>query len=379
MPTARVIKGWLLQPPTYPGRSVDYLWEQPSGAELLEHLRPEAELPSVGRSRFVGPLRQKNAHWLVYRNFIRQALSNFQAALNVENRSASLLYYYAMLNLAKAELLTVSSSSVQGFVFHGLRFNVSGAKTVFADYLTVSDGVFRMLYERRTGFPLPVGTRLPVKRLIARIPEIGEQVARLTSTTPEVIGIIHLVAFDDANAWILLALDRAGALEADTVTGRYFRRYFRKVDAPREWRDKFAVSRRALTMEFYESIAAFPFVPGDEVSRQAALRNAITHTSSVKDVLGLSTDAMFDAWLSPSLYKTRMLPMPPAMARYAVTFYASSLVRYRPSMFDTQAYPEQAYLFDALARECAIPMLKDTLSALTGTDYYFLPEAGWRV
>src|SRR5207248_2257086 len=100
---------------------------------------------------------------------------------------------------------------------------------------------------------------------------------------------------------------------------------------------------------------------------------------SAKDVLGLSTISMFDAVFSPSLYKTRMFAMPPALARYLVAYYASSLVRYRPSMFDSQVAPEQAYLFDAISRECAVPMLIDTISALTDTDYFFLPNGALRL
>jgi hypothetical protein len=43
-------------------------------------------------------------------------------------------------------------------------------------------------------------------------------------------------------------------------------------------------------------------------------------------------------------------------------------------MFDTQVFPDQAYLFDALARECAAPMLIDTLAALTDMDLVFVPQ-----
>lgn len=71
--------------------------------------------------------------------------------------------------------------------------------------------------------------------------------------------------------------------------------------------------------------------------------------------------------------------MPPSMARYAVTYYASSLVRYKPSVFDFQLFPEQALLFDAIAIECALPMLKDTFSALEGKVHLFADATTLRV
>jgi hypothetical protein len=68
--------------------------------------------------------------------------------------------------------------------------------------------------------------------------------------------------------------------------------------------------------------------------------------------------------------------MPASLARYALMFYASSLVRYRPAMFDAQLFPEQAYLFDAIARECVLPILVDTLSMFEGKPQLFNSDHG---
>jgi hypothetical protein len=317
--------------------------------------------------------------WLDYRNFLRQAISNFRVALNVENRSASLLYYYAMLNFAKAELLAVQPAAVRGYIRHGLQFSVTKAKTVEGDYLTVADGVFPMLYERRTGYAIAVGTRLPVKRLLSHIPEIGEQVRTLGVSTADVTGLLQLIAHNGAEAWAVLALMSDLHVDGETASARHFRRFFRKVDAPPNWKERFGISRRWLSMQFYESIATFPFAPSDDLSMNAAMKQAADNTWSIHELLGLTTSGMCDAWLSPSLYKSKLLPMPPALARYSLAFYASSLVRYRPSMFDLQVFPKQAYLFDAIARECAVPMLLDTFSALTGVDNIFISEDGLRL
>jgi hypothetical protein len=365
---------WILRPVVAPGRPVAYAFEKPDGVNLLERLRREAELQSIGRTRFVGTLAQRNRLWLAYRNYLRQAISNFRAALTVDNRSASLLYYYAMLNFAKAELLRVRPAAVQGFVAHGLSFNGTNARTIGGDSLTVRDGVFRILYEQRTGYTLPPNARLPVKRLLSNIPEIADQVDALTPVKSSVAGVLQLIAVDNATAWPLLAVTVDAGLEENTASGRYFRRVFRRVDTPRNWRDHFGVSRRWGGFDFYESITRFPFNPGDDQGMTNAVNQAADHTWSVKDLLGLTTDSVLDAHLAPSLYRTRMLPMPPSIARYAMAFYASSLVRYRPAMFDTQVFPDQAYLFDALARESAVPMLIDTIAALTDTDLVFVPQ-----
>lgn len=354
MPPARHFNRWILQPPRAPGRAGVFVFERPTGTALLEHLRTEAELQAIGRSRFVGTLKQRNALWLSYRSFLRQAISNFRVALSVDNRSASLLYYYAMLNFAKAELLITRPAAVQGFVSHGLSFNVTNAKTIAGDSLTVRDGVFRLLFEERTGYSLPVGTRIPVTRLLTHIPEIGQQLGKVEAGKTDVHGLVHLIALDGAAAWTLLAVEPEFDMLASDATKRYFQRVFQPVDTPPDWRDRLGVSRRWRTMLFFESIATFPYAANNEGSATAATVRAADNTWEIKDLLEHSSSGMYDGWLTPSLYKTRMLPMPPSLARYAMAFYASSLVRYRPSMFDPQVAPEQAYLFRRRrARDCA--------------------------
>jgi hypothetical protein len=106
---------------------------------------------------------------------------------------------------------------------------------------------------------------------------------------------------------------------------------------------------------------------------------AQTITWEISNILSRTTHESFDAWVTPSLYSRDFIPMPASLARYALMYYASSLVRYRPSMLDPQLFPEQSYLFDAIARECAIPMLIDTLSELEGQDQIFIAPGAYRL
>ena len=379
MVTARPIAEAFTRPLCDPSTPLSALFDRPTVPSVLEILRADAELPSIGRTRFSGTLSQRNALWRDYRNYLRQAISNYQAALGVDNRSASLLYYYAMLNFAKAELLSVTPSAVRGRVSHGLSFDPTRAKTVRGDSLIVQNGVFRMLYQHRTGYQLPVGTQLPIRRLLARIPEIEQQLTSIGMGPVAVCGVLFLLATDGSASWSMLGLENDQHVGPTTASGRLFARLFSRVDAPPEWQRHFSMSRRyGPWPAFYESRATFPHsgvgTPSADVATLAAHANAW----SARDILETATTGTFDAWLSPSLFRTTMLPMPPSLARYAVTYYASSLVRYRPSMFDPQISPQYAYLFDALARECAVPMLTDTLLALTKRLRFFMPDGAFR-
>jgi hypothetical protein len=171
---ARTCVSWLLQPPIDLDRRWHRVSEPPSFDLLLEMLTAYAEIPKVGKKRFSGKQVEINRLWLSFRNFMRQGLSNFEAAQKVPNRSSSLLQYYAALNFAKAELLAPLGPGrlVDVFVGHGLSFNPTNAKTVAGDHLTVKNGVFKMLYEHRVGRPIAVGRLLPIRRLLSRLSEL---------------------------------------------------------------------------------------------------------------------------------------------------------------------------------------------------------------
>lgn len=339
-------------------------------------MRRHAEIAEVGRGRFSGNLAAKNRLWLQYRNFLRQALSNFEAAVTVGNRSASLLYYYAMLNFAKAELLDTNSVQIANVrIGHGLSFSPVSAQTVAGDTLKVTDGLFPLLYERRTGRTLPHGLKLPIKRLLANIPEIAQQLEDAHLGCCKVAGLYQMLAMDATDSWTILAIDSNEFHGNGSSTAKLLFRHFREISQPQHWRDHFGLSRRFLRpLKFLESIATVPLHNGYDLDTPKTLGL----TWLIKDLIGLRTDENFDAWFVPFAYKSKQIVMPPSLARYAITYYASSLVRYKPSVFDVQLYPEQAYLFDAIARECALPMLIDTFSALEGRDQLFYATASLR-
>lgn len=65
------------------------------------------------------------------------------------------------------------------------------------------------------------------------------------------------------------------------------------------------------------------------------------------------------------------LPLPASIARYILSYYGSSLVRYKPEVFNNVSKYETSYLFDALARETPTPMLQDALSGLRDSRQVF--------
>jgi hypothetical protein len=369
---------WLLRAPCDPSISYATIFDEPTPEAALQRLRPEMEIPDAGRALFQGSLRERNRLWGAFSNYARQGRAQFNAGNQIPNRLASLLYYYALLNFAKAELVTTQPNLIIGQrLGHGLSYNPETARTIRGDYVTVTaDGVFPKLYEKRTGRTLSAGTRIPVRRVLARIPEIVSQLndVGLGPGTPS--GLLQLIATDESRVWIVLAL--AGDEFMDYAsTWSQLRRALVEVDPPRGWHEHFGISRRSrLQFRFLEL--------REKVEIQDDMAEAIRRAqamawAAIRDFTELSSMKMFDAWLCPSLYKRRMLPMIPSLARYVTIFYASSIVRYRPSMFDSTSYPDNAYIFDAVARECSETVLFDVLSGIKSIGHEFVGRDSYRV
>jgi hypothetical protein len=205
--------------------------------------------------------------------------------------------------------------------------------------------------------------------------EIGSQLEECAMGTSAVRGLYHMVAVNESGAWPLLL--SFSDLQFNSSTTRLFNKYFEAVQMPHVlWRDHFGISRRSnVVPRFYQSM---DMVPNPSPGRFDA-RKVSALTWRVHDILSPSTSGFIDGLITPSIYGARMLPMPASLARYATMFYASSLVRYRPSIFDNQKFPQHAYLFDAIARECALPILIDTLIGIEGEPQLFYAEDSLRL
>jgi hypothetical protein len=343
---------------------------------MLDQLRL---VPAQARSLFPRPLANQNRLWREFSNYIRQAAAYWAGAAGTPGSSSALLYYYAFLNLAKAELLTVVPSQIEGAaIHHGLRYNPTRGKSISGDTLTVSNGVFPLLYEHRTGIPLPAGSRLNVGRLLSCVPEIGLELESTGLGLAETLVGYHTIALDDTKAWVLVGTFRTRFLaESSHVTTRRIFRHFDLFSSNenyelRRWRDIFGLSRRLSTsLLVLQSKETFGLRQTDGTTHPD-VDAAVNH---LRKVLGPYVcdplDSPADLVFCPSLLKSREVPMPAPLARYALMFYVSSLVRYKPSALDPVRQAKAAWLFDSFATEAPRRLLADAVSGMLRRPVFF--------
>jgi hypothetical protein len=335
-----------------------------------------AQRPDKGRALFSPPLANQNRLWREFSNYVRQAKAYWDAAQLTAGSSAALLYYYAFLNLAKAELLTTRPADIYGQrVQHGLTFSPTRAQSVRGDIVRVANGAFPMLYQKRTGLPLAVGTELSIRSLLRSIPEVGLELADtgMVGTTAE--PLFHVVAQDDTAAWVLLGSYMSGFLsDSRHITTRLFRRSFDyfNVSELSNWRDIFSLSRRLIArFGIFQSKATFSRINLDG-STAADYVSASEHLrATLRPYVDDAIDQPIDAVLIPSLLRSRPLPMPASMARYAIMFYVSSLVRYKPSALDPTKRATEAWLFDSFSRETPLSLLANSYSGIVDSPLAF--------
>jgi hypothetical protein len=243
----------------------------------------------------------------------------------------------------------------------------------------VDEGVFRFLYEHRVGRPIPFGTKLPIARLLSRVPELESQLVATKMATSKVVGAWLAVASDATSTWSWLAVTDPTSVLTPRAT-RELNRIYHTVDDPPDWRAKFSASPRwSGGVQFFESNATFPHVGLGTPTWVKSVGDAIADAWRLYPLVDNTPTHAFDAWFAAPPFESKDIPLPVSLARYALTFYGSCLVRYRPSMVDPVRAPEQAYMFDAVARELAAPMLVNALNGLTGNVHVFLGDSGFRV
>jgi hypothetical protein len=367
---SRSFAQWILSPP-FP--SFEYFSESASAYLIWKGINVYVDLQERGLDLFTGPRAERLGIWREFRNFVRQAEAYYWAGSQVKDSSASLLYYYSMLNLAKAELLTDPASRSQILhqeIHHGLSYRPTKAKTLAGDRVKVVQGVFPFLYRKRVSRPIGLDERISVKRLLGNVPEIGWELDRAHMGSFQVAGGFHAVVMDDDELWSLLALrEPVAALTSNTATGKLFQRRFESVDPPRNWKDVFAFTKRL--GPGYSFFQGKQSQPRSDRSLSGMKRSDIAKVmegtwSDLAAITDASTDEDYDLLICPSLLRSRMLPMPASLARYALMYYTSSLVRYKPSALDRNLHSSQAWLLDAFTNEAALPLLENALSGIEG-------------
>ncbi|MEV8517595.1 YaaC family protein [Dactylosporangium sp. NPDC051484] len=330
-----------------------------------------ARSPAASAKLF-GPAGQANPLLIdEFSGYIRQAYDYFIGASHVPGTSGALLHYYCALQLAKAELLLSNSASILGVAIrHGLSHSVTNAADPALDYLTVKDGVFPLLYQRRIGSPIPIGTRIPIKDLLAYIPEIGSEASATLSISSTYLPLYHALLFSDPEVWSgIVALGH----NINTSTISEFESLaattYEEVQPPSEWKRIFGISYRALTpnVRMFQAKRSYP----DQTTIDKVIGE---QTAPFGPSLDNCIDDHADAFFWP---KCNGILMTPSIARYVLMYYLSSVVRYKPSILTPARFPEYAWVFESFINSSALNIVTNSVDGITGQWHMYGVKFRW--
>jgi hypothetical protein len=366
--TSVVAQGWRVPPPTWQPaamstgptielpefRNADFLWD--SFHALMGK-------PSWARDNLSEELHRERC------GFIRQAESYWSGAQKVDGTAGALLYYYCFMNLAKAELLPLRPNEMVADPMHGLRCRPSAQENFATAELKVDslsrvpNQIFYFLYEKRTGEAWPASIDgVNVVEALCRIPELVYETQKLgyTSSVCHVYHTITLTETHEARSEI--AAVNYEAIRRSASTAKAIGNHYSETLPFPNWRDIFALSPRGhgghiAWLSAKDSVnidLGGNYMRGDLGWPDWLARLQVDLGACVEPPQTSSVDG----YILPSISTTAIHALTTDLARYAIYYYVSSLVRYRPSTLDFSLKPDQAWLLSAFTRQSALPLLQ---------------------
>lgn len=348
-----------------PRRPIEAWTERLDTSIIWDEIRSYSDIQKNGASLFSGTAPERRRKWVALNNFCRQARAYHDALDATKGSSRGLLGYYSALNLAKAELLHFCPQDVIDVkIHHGLGFSFS-PQTISGDYVIVNaNGVFPRLYEARMGKKIPAGSKLPVKRLLGRVPEIGREFSMAFGDSGGTDRGWFRILGNGNECWPVVMLTKSTAEMQATYEWPRIEKRFENVQLPGSWRTYFPDLKVRHTPQTYlQGRRTFPASATDECGRELYL--------AFGDSVEAPLDGHGDFHLSYSLYKSKLVAMPTYLARYTAMFYLSNLVRYRPSRLNPQTEQSTAWLLEAYARQSPDYLLANGLEGILQKNVIF--------
>jgi YaaC-like Protein len=317
-----------------------------------------------------------------FQAFVRQAKSYYSSAKTLHYRSSSLLYYYSFLNLVKAYLLLIQPQRIMGqAVYHGLSYNPSTTNTDFQlEIIGVHQGAFPMFYEAQTssGISTAANSSLNIVNLLSYPTEISHQYRLAYYGYRNILSSIASVAIDRPNnqSWIILGIPAEASLNGFLSLHVNFLQTYQEVEIDINQLALVFVGMSLLelsTFRFFQELTITPTPAITRIiSRVVPLQRLINDLSPYISTHYFDDNKDFDLVL-PYTDTTRPTPIPitEALAIYAVMFYLSSLVRYRPDYLESLLNTKPAWLIENFVTSAPETFLRIMVSKIIGIDYIF--------
>jgi hypothetical protein len=386
LPLARDFDGWSRLPVSKNWTSLTTSMD--TERELWSTLEYYSEVEEAGleliQTKGLQPQEDPQKIYKDFQAFVRQAKSYYDSAKTLHYRSNSLLYYYSFLNLVKAYLLLRNPQRIMGrttqAVTHGLSYRPSTANTDFRlESIRVSPGIFPMYYEAQTANVISTdrSSSLNIINLMSYPCEINYEYQLAGYGDGRVLPSLAAVVIDrtvNHQSWTLLCIPASNNLSDFLSVHTNFLNSFEEVGITDHSRTSsiYGMSPFELTYcRFFEDKIPLSLSNG-LVMQHIHVVQVINAMSPYLSFHYYDDNKDFDLAL-PYQDAARPAPLPinEAIAIFAVMFYLSSLVRYRPSYLEALLNKKPAWLIENFVKSTPQTFLRVMVSKIIEIDYIF--------
>lgn len=386
LPVARSFTGWMRLPVSnrrvllFTGIDIEH--------ELWTTLEYYSEVEEVGlnliQTKGLQPQSQHQEIYKYFQAFVRQAKSYYGSAKSLHYRSSSLLYYYSFLNLVKAYLLLRDPQRIMGrttlAVDHGLGYRSSTTNTDFQlEVIRVRQGIFQMFYEAQTSISIPTAktSTLNITSLLSYPTDIGYPYQLVGYGDTKILPSLTVGVIDQTQkqSWTIIGIPAHSGLNDFLNQQVSFLNTYQEREINKNVLDTIFVGIGVPDLSFYrffQDITTIPLLADDIIPIPFLIEKIINALYPFFSVHYFDDNKDFDLVL-PYRDTTNLAPIPmnEALSIYAVMFYLSSLVRYRPNYLESLLNHKPAWLIENFVNGTPETFLRMMVSKITERDFVF--------
>jgi hypothetical protein len=293
----------------------------------------------------------------LFRAFIRQAKTFWDAAEPLHHRAGPLNYYYCFLNLVKAYLCLVKPDGVAGKVLHGLsvgdppkRFSEAAAR--------VQDGVFPLFYQAYFGRAWPERMAINILQALGFCGDVThEYVAGEFGQGQRLMCMCRIEIHED-EAFATVAISQYQRVQQYPEVKKKIEEVFDLVTLPSVIveREFGLLSEEAKHFSFLETKKSFA-ITDDAIPRSEIVAHCY---SALKDhylYIPYDVDRVDFAFYLP-YSAAPYAPFNEVMGTYVAMYYLSSLIRYSPIHMEEMLDSKEAWLVENFARSAPQTFLR---------------------
>ncbi len=337
--------------------------------ELLSHLDFYARVDDAiqGTIAAGGAKEVTPALVIQIQAFLRQAMAFWKAARSLDVRSCPLLYYYSLLNLAKALIAVYEVEKLPSRINHGITCRADG--TDLRDHMLQfkRDGVFPRLYRCVLGDEIPDNESVRVSDLLSYCFEISYELTSLNLVPVKFHPFYMRFAVSNTSVSVCTSFDKASrsTLINDPIIKSIFREIALDPHTARNLFDYLAPQHG--NSAYFQSTHLDQYIPGtNKIDSGALLKGVFGKVANRFDSL-LTTDPKYPDCLfyeqTPSKACFNEL-----VAGFGVIFYLGSLVRYQPEILESLLNSKEGWLIERLVRQVPHACLHRFINKLSRTE-----------